>query len=304
MLWFRNIQAYRLAENHGITPADIAEKLEKKPFVPCGNHDLFSQGWIAPATHAPDLFTAACQGAVLISLKTEEKLLPASVIRQQAEARILQIEAAENRKVGRREAREIRERIAEELTPRAFVRARHQRALLDLEQNWVWVESGSATKAENLLSLLRDTLGSLPTRLLDTQTSPQAAMTLWLQEGAPSPFSLDADCELRFPGEGGAVARLTRQPLEEEEIKQHLLAGKLATRLGLVWEDRIAFQLNENMALKRMSMLDVLEEQLEDASAEDQAALFDASLALMVGELRAFFPALVEALGGEPLQPA
>lgn len=302
MLWFRNIQPYRLAKNHGITPAAIAEKLASKPFLPCGSHELFSQGWIAPAAHAPDLFTANYQGTVLVCLKTEEKLLPAGVVRQQAEARILQVEAAENRKVGRREAREIRERIAEELTPRAFVRARYQRALLDLEQNWVWVESGSAAKAENLLSMLRETLGSLPTRLLDTQTSPQTAMTFWLQEGTPAPFALDADCELRFPGEGGAVARLTRQPLEEEEIKQHLLAGKLATRLGLVWEDRIAFQLQENLALKRLSMLDVLQEQIEDASAEDQAALFDASLALTVGELRVFFPALVEALGGETPQ--
>lgn len=302
MLWFRNIQAYRLAKGHGITASEIAEKLARKPFLPCGSHELFSQGWIAPATHAPDLFTADYQGAVLVCLKTEEKLLPAGVIRQQAEVRIQQVEATENRKVGRREAREIRERIAEELTPRAFVRARYQRALLDLEQNWVWVESGSAAKAENLLSMLRETLGSLPTRLLDTQTSPQTAMTLWLQEGAPVPLALDADCELRFPGEGGAIARLTRQPLEEEEIKQHLLAGKLATRLGLVWEDRIAFQLLENLALKRLSMLDVLQEQIEDVSAEDQAALFDASLALMVGELRAFFPALIEVLGGETPQ--
>lgn len=127
------------------------------------------------------------------------------MVRQQARIRIQQIESAENRKVGRREEREVRERIAEELTPRAFVRARYQRALLDLEQNWVWVESGSATKAENLLSMLRDTLGNLPARLLDTQTSPQTTMTLWLQDGADAPFALDADCEARFPGEGGRL---------------------------------------------------------------------------------------------------
>lgn len=299
MLWFRNIQAYRLAPKHGITPDEIADKLATKPFLPCGSHDLFSEGWIAPASHAPDLMTAAYQGVVLVCLKTEEKLLPASVVRQQAEQRIEQIECSENRKVGRREAKEIRERVAEELTPRAFVRARYQRALLDLENDWVWVESGSASKAENLLAVLRETLGSLPTRLLDTQTSPQTAMTLWLEEGAPAPFALDADCELRFPGEGGAVARMTRQSLENDEVRQHLQAGKVATRLGLVWDERIAFQLLENLALKRMTMLDILQEKIEDADAEDQAALFDTMLALQVGELRAFFPALVEALGGE-----
>lgn len=299
MLWFRNLQSYRLAADHGLLPDAIAEALAKKPFLPCGSHDLFSQGWVPPASHMPDLFAPTQQGVVLVCLKTEEKILPAMVVRQQADERIRKIEAEEGRKVGRRELREIRDRIAEELTPRAFVKSSHQRALLDLEHGWVWVEGGSGSKAENLLSLLRETLGNLPTRLVDTQTSPQAAMTLWLQEGAPSPFTLDADCELRFPGEGGAVARFSRQALETDEVRQHLAIGKVVCKLGLVWNERIAFQLTDKLETKRLAMLDVLQEEIEDADISDQAALFESSFALLIGELRNLFPDLLEALGGE-----
>ncbi len=304
MLWFRNLQSYRLAADHTLTPENIATALEGKPFHPCSSHDQFSQGWVPPAAHMPDLYAPGYQNAVLVCLKTEEKLLPAAVVRQQADERIQKIEAEEGRRVGRREIREIRERIAEELIPRAFTKSRTQRALIDLQNGWVWVEGGSASKTENLLSVLREALGSLPTHLIDTQTSPQTAMTVWLQEGAEAPFTLDADCELRFPGDDGAVARFTRQQLETEEVRQNLATGKLVSRLGLVWEDRLAFMLTDKLEIKRLAMLDVVQEELENADATDQAALFDSSFALLVGELRRFFPELLAALGGETAHAA
>lgn len=304
MLWFRNLQSYRLAADHPLTQEKIATALAGKPFQPCSTHDLFSQGWVPPAAHMPDMYAPHYQNAVLVCLKTEEKLLPAAVVKQQADERIQKIESEENRRVGRREIREIRERIAEELIPRAFAKSRVQRALIDLQNGWVWVEGGSASKTENLLSVLREALGSLPTHLIDTQTSPQTAMTVWLQEGAPEPFSLDADCELRFPGDDGAVARFTRQQLESEEVRQNLVNGKLVSRLGLVWEDRLAFQLTEKLEIKRLAMQDVVQEELENMEATDQAALFESSFALLVGELRRFFPELLTALGGETARTA
>ena len=101
MLWFRNLQSYRLAADHGLSPDTIATALEKKPFLPCGSQDLFSQGWVPPASHMPDLYAVSSQGAVLVCLKTEEKLLPAAVVRQQADERIARIEAEEGRKLNR-----------------------------------------------------------------------------------------------------------------------------------------------------------------------------------------------------------
>lgn len=299
MLWFRHLQIYRLAPDHGLNAEKIAADLAKRPHIPCGSQDLFSQGWVPPASHMPDLYAVTLQNAVLVCLKTDEKVLPAAVVRQQAEERIAQIEAEENRKMGRREAKELKEQITMELLPRAFIKSRRQRAVIDLEQNLVLVESGSAAKAENLLSVLREAIGNLPTRLIQTQMTPQTAMTVWLESGAPTPFALDADCELKFPGDGGAVARFVRQNLETDEVKHHLEAGKLVSRLGLEWQERIAFQLTEQLEIKRLTMLDTLQEALKDADAQDKTALFDTSFILALGEWRQMLPQLLEALGGE-----
>ncbi|MFC4158427.1 recombination-associated protein RdgC [Chitinimonas lacunae] len=298
-MWFKNLQLYRLTDASAVDTAKLGDSLSQRAFVPAGQLDRLSAGWIAPAPHAPDLFAYPCGSTFLVALKTEEKLLPSSVVKDFAAERIADIEEKEARKVGKKEAREIRERVAEELLPRAFSRSRVVRALIDLEGGWVWVDTSTASRAELVLQMLRETLGSLPTRLVDTQMDPVTAMTTWLEHGAPEPFSLDADCTLKAPGDGGAQVTCRRHDLSADEIIQHLKAGKLVTQLALSWADRLSFVLNDKLQIKRLAFLDLLEDQIKEADAVDAAAMFDTSLTLLTREGRGLVEAVVEALGGE-----
>ncbi|MBV8659581.1 MAG: recombination-associated protein RdgC [Burkholderiales bacterium] len=298
-MWFKNLQIYRITDLDKIDAAKLDDELKKRAFAPAGSLDRLAAGWVPPAAHSPDLFAYANSGAWLIALKTEEKLLPSSVVKEAAEERIADIEAKELRKVGKKETKEIRERIAEELLPRAFSRSRVLRALIDLEGGWVWVDSPTPAKAELLVQFLRETLGSLPTKLPQTQLDPVTAMSTWLEHDAPSNFTLDADCVLKAPGEGGAQVTCRRHDLGSDEVKQHLHNGKLVTQLALSWDDRIAFVLTEKLQIKRIAFLDLLQDQIKDAEAEDAAAMFDTTLTLLVQEGRGLVDAVIESLGGE-----
>ncbi|WP_375592266.1 recombination-associated protein RdgC [Chitiniphilus eburneus] len=295
----RNATLYRLAPDHALSADSIADCLAKRPWMPCGAMDLSTQGWVPPAPHAPELYAYAQQDAVLVALKTEEKILPAIVVKQEAEYRIAQIEAEEHRKVGRKKAKALRERVADELLPKAFTRSRVQRAIIDLQAGLVIVDAAAASKAEQLLSALREVLGSLPARLIDTQTTPQTAMTLWLESADAGDFDLGQTAHLRAPGTEGAEAKLAHQPMDSDEVTRHLGAGKLVEHLALTWQDRLSFVLTSTLALKKLAMLDVLRDELKDADAADQAAIFDSNLVLTLGELRKLVPALIAALGGE-----
>jgi recombination associated protein RdgC len=299
MLWFRNLLIYRLAPDHALTHQAINDELAKRPFVPCGSMDMGSCGWVAPMRHAPELMAFEQQGAILIALKVEEKILPAGAIKDELDALVAKIEEAENRKVGRKEQRELKERIVEELMPRALTRSKIHRALIDLGTQLVIVDAASAPKAEFLLSTLRETLGSLPTRLIDTEISPTSAMTDWLTSETPDAFSLGQDAELKVPGDEGSIARFKRQVLDCEEVRKHLDAGKLATKLGLAFGERLTFTLTEELQVKSLAMLDVLKDELKGMDAETQDALALSQLALLIGELRGFIPELFKALGGE-----
>jgi recombination associated protein RdgC len=298
-MWFKNLQLYRLTDLEKIDFSQLDATLQKRPFVPVGQLDRLAAGWVPPAGHAPDIFAYPNSDAFLIALKTEEKLLPSSVVKEMADERIADIEAKELRRIGKKEAKEIRERIAEELLPRAFSRSRVLRALVDPASGWIWVDTPTPAKAELLIQFLRETLGSLPSKLPQTQLDPVTAMSTWLEHNAPGNFTLDADCVLKAPGEGGAQVTCRRHDLNAEEVQMHLKSGKLVTQLALTWDDRIAFVLTEKLQIKRLQFLDLLEDQLKEADAEDAAAMFDAALTLMVIEGRNLASAVIDALGGE-----
>jgi recombination associated protein RdgC len=196
--------------------------------------------------------------------------------------------------------KELREQVTQELMPRAFTRRRRMFAWIDPINGWLVVDAASQSKAEDMLEQLRHTLDSFPLTLLRTELSPTSAMADWLAGGeAPDGFTIDQDCELRSVAEDKAAVRYARHPLEGDDVKGHLEAGKLPTRLALTFDDRISFVLTEKLEIKRLDFLDIVRDQLGEADKDDAEALFNAEFALMTGELAHLLPAVVVALGGE-----
>jgi recombination associated protein RdgC len=295
-MWFRNLQLYRLGPDFKLDPADLAARLAKQPLTPCGGLERMRVGWLP--VRGEDDYVYEQAGQYLIAMGIEDKLLPASVVKQVAAEKEAEIEAQEGYRPGSKRRKEIREQVEDELLPRAFTKRSTIYAWLDPSHRWLVVDAASASKAEALLKLLGDSAPDLPLKLLHTQLSPGAAMTCWLAESeGPAGFSLDRDCELCLPGEDRATVRYVRHALDGEEIGEHIAAGKQATRLGLTWADRISFVLTEKLEIKRLQFLDILKEQSEQA--EDAEAMFQIEFALMTGEVARLLDDLLEALGGE-----
>ena len=301
-MWFRNLVLYRTA---GWKPkaAELEEALARQTFQPCGKMDMESRGWLPPRGEG-DALVHTLGGQMLIALGVEQKLLPASVINHYARERAAEIEEQQGFRPGRKQQREIREQVTDELLPRAFERRRSTHAWIDTAGGWLAVDAANLAKADELLEVLRKCVAPLPLATLKTQLSPASAMTGWLASGdPPAGFTIDRDCEFLAPGEDKSTVRYVRHPLEAKDVRGHLEDGKQVTRLALTWNDRISFVLNENLQVKRLAFLDILKEQAEkDAEGGDE--LFDADFAIMSGELSRFLPDLVEALGGEAAEAA
>lgn len=301
-MWFRNLQFYRLTQPFPADPAALEAKLAQMTFQPCSALDMQSRGWAAPAPHSESLVYSR-SGAMLLALCVEQKLLPAAVVRQYADERAAQIEAQQGFRPGRKQLREIRDDVETELLPRAFGRQRTTHAWIAPTAGWLAVDAANPAKAEEFLEMLHKVVDELAVARPRTERSPRSAMTDWLlADEAPPGFSIDRDCELMSPLEEKATVRFVRHPLEAAEIRHHIEAGKLATRLALTWNDKISFVLTEDFQIKRLTFLDLLKEEADKAdSVEEQ---FDADFALMNGELARFIPDLLEALGGESTNPA
>jgi recombination associated protein RdgC len=293
-MWFKNLQLYRLPAPWDITREALAAGLAHGVFRPCGSQEAVSFGWVAPRR---DELVHAVGRQWLISLLSEQRLLPAAVVNQEVQARAEKIAQEQGYRPGRKALREMRERVVEEFLPRAFTRQQGTFVWIDPENGWLGVDAASLAKAEVVLEALLKTLNDLPLSLPRTRLSPAAAMTDWLAaQEAPGNFTIDRDCELKSASEEKAVVRYVRHPLEGEEIRGHIAAGKFPTRLALTWNDRISFVLTEKGEVKRLAFLDLLKEDLDDL--ENAEEIFDAEFALMTGEFTRFIPSLIEALGG------
>ena len=296
-MWFKNLQLFRLPAPWAFDLGTLEDKLASKPFVRCGSQDMSSRGWVSPT--GSDVMVLAVGGQWLLALRSEQRLLPSSVVNQVAQDRAEELEAQQGFKPGRKQMKELKEAVTQELLPRAFTRRRTSYVWIDPVNGWLVVDAASAAKADEVIELLHDTLNDLPLKLLDTERSPQSAMSDWLASGeGPANFSIDRDCELRAITDEKAAVRYVRHPLEGDEIPAHLAAGKVPTRLALTFDERISFVLTERLEIKRLAFLDIIQEQAEKAAAEGDPQ-FEADFALMSAELARFIPCVIEALGGE-----
>jgi len=301
-MWFKNLVVYRLPADWSVSAAELEEQLARRPLPPCGPFDMSSSGWVPPASTGRLLHTVNQQH--LLALGVDQKLLPATIIRQVTAERAAALAVEQGFPVGRRQMRDLRMRVTEELRARALTRRRLTRAWLDPENRWLIVDAAGVARAEELVDTLRDTLGSLSVTFLDTDRSPQQSMATWLMLGdAPARFALDQDLELQTPDAAKATVRWTRHPLDPREIQGHLKAGKHPVRLGLTWRDRISFVLTDKLHVKRVEFLEMGSER-EGGEDVDPAEQFDIDFAVMAGELAKLLEELSEALGGQPLKQA
>lgn len=294
-MWLKQLSIYILGK-----PVDakaLNEQLVKRVYVAPGGLDWFSEGWINPADHLDQpVFTQ--RGAALVSLRRDDKVLPDGVIRDALDKKIAEIERQALRKVGRKEKLALKEQITDDLLPRAFSRSSRTNAYLDHPSGFLMVDSASPSKAERLLSALREALPPFPATLPRAKVAPHTLMTDWLAAGeASGDFVLDADATLQDSSENGAKIKISRADLTAEEIRQHIATGKQVTELGLIWRERIRFVLTDQLRLKSVQFMDVLQEEASQ-SGDDAASLFEVTFLLMSEELGELVTDLIAAMGG------
>ena len=294
-MWFKNLKLYRLATSYTWTAEQLNDLLVKEAFVSAGAAVAQSQGWVAPLEQDTRLAYPVGK-QILCAYRVEKKLLPTTVINQFTKVRAQELEEQQGFKPGRKQLKDLKLEVTESLIPRAFSLQRDARVWIDPVNRWLALDTASATKAEEILSALGKALYPFPVEPIHVEISPTAAMTDWILSGeAPSHFSIDQDAELRATGEKAAVVRYVKHALDSEDIQKHVSAGKQCTRLALTWNDRVSFVLHDNMDIKRITPLDILDQD-DTKMPADELEKFDADFTLMCAELYLLVSRLLDVL--------
>ena len=291
-MWFKNLFLYQFEKEFDQDADALHEALSKKPFVDCSATQRESMGWVPPLGKNSEAYSHAVNNFILVTMARQERLLPAAVVREELQERITEIQERESRKVGSKEKKELTERIEDELLPRAFTRTQKLDAWIDAKGGWLVINTPSATKAENFATLLRKTIGSLPAVPPKTEAvSP--VLTQWLSDyKTPEPCEIGDECEMKSLGDDAGIVAFRKHELGTDEVKSNIETGKVVSKLALVWDNKISFVVSEDLIVKKLKFLDVLEEKMSEEDPQSHEERIDIEFTLMTGELSKLIPDL------------
>jgi len=300
---FKNLTFFRFPQE--IDFSQINELLPQAQLKPVGAMDLSSRGFISPlGREEKQQLSRQINNALWLTVGTETKILPASVVNDLLEQKIEQIHQQQGRRPGGRERRQLKADLVAELLPRAFVKSSRTDLWLDLEKGFVAINGSSQKSGETIVSDIRKLLGSFPAVPLNSATAPRTLLTAWIAgEPLPDGLMLGHECEMKDPVEGGAVVRCQHHELRCAEIDKHLDAGKKATKVALQFEDSLSFVLGEDLILRKLKFLDGALDQIEHSAEDGRQAEFDALFVLQSGETRRLFSLLEKVFKLNKAQP-
>jgi recombination associated protein RdgC len=181
-MWFKNLLTYRLTQEVPFEPEALEAALASKPARPCASQELTTYGFVAPFGKGEDAPLVHVSGEyLLIAARKEERILPSSVVNDAVKEKVEEIETEQMRKVYKKERDQIKDEIIQAFLPRAFIRRSMIFAAIAPRQGVILVNSASAKRAEDLLSTLREVMGSLPVRPATVKIAPVATMTDWVK---------------------------------------------------------------------------------------------------------------------------
>ncbi|EIX6860575.1 recombination-associated protein RdgC [Escherichia coli] len=295
--FLKNVCIYRLSRDFKLDPETLEKQMAEFAFSPCGSQDMSRRGWV---NVTPEKLFIEHEDSFLLCCQHQVKIIPNPVINDAVAERVAKIEADQGRKIRRIERLSIKDEVLHTLLPRAFSKNTSNYVWVDVAHQLVFVEATSARVAEDLLGLLRKTLGSLPVVPLMMQTPIELTITEWLKKNAmPAGYAAGSEAVLKAILENGGALRVSKQDLLSDEITTHIDAGKLATTLALDWQKRITFRLADDMTIKAIHYADDLRDQNDDIEREDIHSRMVADFILFKAEFGALLASLIDVLGGE-----
>jgi recombination associated protein RdgC len=258
--------------------------ISSNTFSPCGTADLASSGW-APVFEGVPHYQHGMQ--VLLHFMQEKKHIPKSAVEVVLAEKVAALEESQGFAPGKKAMKELRERVVDELLPRALATRRQTRVWLDMQNGMVVIDSTSQPVIDEITKTLVRQFEHLG--LGDFDLPGAKVVTSWLIE-EPADFTLDDEVTLQYPGASGKLVKYTKANLSEDDVQRHVqMANASVESMAMTYAGRLSFVLSSSGHLRRIKALDVLKESLSSAKNADA---FQSDFALMTLEMQGLLKAL------------
>ena len=292
---FRNVRYYRLDNIWPDNEEVLSKALENAGFEPCGPLTERSSGWVPVYPDAGDLLARRLNGADLVKMRSQSRLLPPAVVNEELEVRIEEFRSRMKEAPSAREKKRLKAEARDELMPKAMLRSDMIWGFVDLKEKLIGIDSAQPAAAERFLRRLRAAFGDLNIKPLQFRQPLAELLTRIFLGDAPGQFAVGRECRMQDAGDSGSIVRWSNFDLSDNSIRNHVAQGMHLTHLGIEYDNVMSCVLDENGVITKMRFIG-----MDDSSEDhtDPLARLDAEFVMVTGTLRMLIADLKKLLGG------
>lgn len=292
---FRNVRYYQLQSDWPDSEEALSQTLENAAFEPCGPLTERSNGWMPVYPDAGNSLARRLNGADLLRLRSQSRVLPPAVINEELEARIEDYRNRMKEDPSPREKRRLKAETRDELLPKSLLKSDKILGYVDLKQKIVGVDALQPAAAERFLRRLRMAFGDLNIRPLQYEQPVSELLTGIFLGGAPKQFAVGRECRMQDAGDTASVVRWTNFDLSDKTIRNHVADGMRLTHLGIEYDNIMSCVLDEHGVISKLRFIGMDD---DNDDHNDPLARLDAEFVLITGTLRLLINDLRKLLGG------
>jgi recombination associated protein RdgC len=292
---FRNVRYYRLEGSWPDSEESLSTSLETAGFEPCGPLTERSSGWVAVDPDNSDLLARRLNGADLLRLRSQSRVLPPAVVNEELEARIEDYRRRMQEAPSPREKRRLKAEARDELMPKAMLKSDRIWAYVDLKEKVLGIDALQDAAAERVVRRLQASIDGLNIRPLQFMKPVDELLSAIFFGGAPKQFEAGRECRMQDLADAKSIVRWTDFDLSDKAIRDHVANGLRLTHLSIVYDNIMSCVISDSGVISKLRFLG-----MDDDSEDhiDPMARQDAEFVLISGTLRNLLGDLKKQLGG------
>ena len=292
---FRNLRFYRVTSPWPESEEALSDILSENAFTPCGSFSERSAGWEALGNHEDDLLCRRVNGADLVQLRTQSRVLPVAAIKEALEDRVDEFRSRMKLEPNRAEIRRMKEETRDTLLPKALVKSERNRACFIPSESLLVIDVGTVTKAEWVIEQLRACFDQFYCTPLTFNKLPADLLTGIFMGDSPLGFSLGRECRMQDVVDSKSIVTWRDFELSDHSIRQHVVEGMRLTHLGVGFDEVMNFVIDQEGVISKVKFI---EAEAVENWGEDPMAKLDADFVLLTGAVRRLIEDLKKLLGG------
>lgn len=293
---FRNLRFYRITSPWPDSEEKLSETLSENAFSPCGAYSERSAGWEAPADFDGAPICRRLNGADLLQLRTQSRVLPVAAIKEVLAEKVAEYRSRMAQEPPRSELRRLREETREELLPRALLKSERNRGCFIHSESLLVIDAGTNSKAEWFIDQLRTCFGEFNCVPLAFNHEPAGLLKRIFLGETPLGFKLGHECRMQDQSDSKSIATWREFELTDPAIRKHVVDGMRLTHLGVSFDELLSCVMSEHGDITKFRFIEGDATDITDT--DDPLARLDADFVLLSGTVTRMVANLKKLLGG------